>query len=222
MQVEVGERKDRVTDALNATKAAIDEGIVAGGGAALLHASHSLTGIKEGMANLDQRVGVEIIAKAVQMPAKTILKNAGHEGAVVVGKLLESKDPNQGFDSSTAQYCNMVDAGALPPLLSVSQCCDMPVFVMQRRLAAFRVGVCSMVPGPLVAFERSPAAWHGAGIIDPLKVVRTALVDAASVSSLITTSECIVVEAPPDPAAPAAPPMGGMGGGMGGMGGGMY
>ena len=110
--MEVGERKDRVTDALNATKAAVDEGIVAGGGAALLHASRSLNEIKETMANLDQRVGVDIVARAVQMPAKTILKNAGHEGAVVVGKLLESDDPNHGFDSSKDQYCNMVEAGA--------------------------------------------------------------------------------------------------------------
>lgn len=128
VQVEVGERKDRVTDALNATKAAVDEGIVAGGGAALLHASRSLGDIKEGMANLDQRVGVDIVARAVQMPAKTILKNAGHEGAVVVGKLLESDDPNYGYDSATDKYCDMVDAGAhtcshaacLPALACVS------------------------------------------------------------------------------------------------------
>jgi chaperonin GroEL len=113
--VEVGERKDRVTDALNATKAAVDEGIVAGGGAALLHASRSLAKVKESMDNLDQRVGVDIIARAVQMPAKTILKNAGHEGAVVVGKLLESDDPNFGFDASKDQYCNMVEAGARRP-----------------------------------------------------------------------------------------------------------
>ena len=112
VQVEVGERKDRVTDALNATKAAVDEGIVAGGGAALLHASRSLADIKEGMANLDQRVGVDIVARAVQMPAKTILKNAGHEGAVIVGKLLESDDPNYGYDSATDKYCDMVAAGA--------------------------------------------------------------------------------------------------------------
>jgi chaperonin GroEL (HSP60 family) len=112
MQVEVNERKDRVTDALNATKAAVDEGIVAGGGAALLHASRSLKNIKDSMDNLDQRVGVDIVARAVQMPARTILKNAGYEGAIVVGKLLDSDDPNFGFDSAKGQYCNMVDAGA--------------------------------------------------------------------------------------------------------------
>lgn len=122
IQVEVGERKDRVTDALNATKAAVDEGIVAGGGAALLHASRSLAQVKESMDNLDQRVGVDIIARAVQMPAKTILKNAGHEGAVVVGKLLESDDPNYGFDSSKDQYCNMVEAGARHPLSLPPRC----------------------------------------------------------------------------------------------------
>nr|BAL45644.1 heat shock protein 60 [Ulva pertusa] len=162
-EVEVGEKKDRVTDALNATKAAVDEGIVPGGGAALLHASRSLSDVLESMSNLDQRVGVEIVMRAVQMPAKTLCRNAGHEGAVIVGKLLESDDQNWGFDAAKGQFCNMVDAG----------------------------------------------------IIDPLKVVRTALVDAASVSSLITTSECIVVEAPADESAKGPP--GGMPGGMDGM-----
>jgi chaperonin GroEL len=117
MQVEVGERKDRVTDALNATKAAVDEGIVAGGGSALLHASRSLAAIRDNMPNLDQRVGVEIVMRAVQMPTKTICRNAGHEGAVIVGKLLESDDPNYGFDAAKGVYTNMVEAGA-PPLPS--------------------------------------------------------------------------------------------------------
>lgn len=112
--MEVGERKDRVTDALNATKAAVDEGIVAGGGAALLHASRSLAAMRDSMTTLDQRVGVEIIMRAVQMPAKTICRNAGHEGAVIVGKLLESDDPNYGFDAAKGVYCNMVESGASP------------------------------------------------------------------------------------------------------------
>jgi chaperonin GroEL len=120
MQVEVGERKDRVTDALNATKAAVDEGIVAGGGAALLHASRSLPALRESMTSLDQRVGVDIVARAVQMPAKTILRNAGHEGAVIVGKLLESENPNYGYDSSKDQYCNMVESGARRRLCGVA------------------------------------------------------------------------------------------------------
>lgn len=111
LQVEVGEKKDRVTDALNATKAAVDEGIVAGGGSALLHASRSLDGVLESMSNLDQRVGVDIVMRAVQMPAKTLCKNAGHEGAVIVGKLLESDDPNWGFDAAKGEYCNMVESG---------------------------------------------------------------------------------------------------------------
>ena len=122
LQVEVGEKKDRVTDALNATKAAVDEGIVAGGGAALLHASRSLPSLKEGMPNLDQKVGVDIVSRAVQMPAKTILRNAGLEGAVVVGKLLESENPNFGYDSAKDEYCNMVDAGVLTA--SVHAMCD--------------------------------------------------------------------------------------------------
>ena len=119
MQVEVGEKKDRVTDALNATKAAVDEGIVAGGGAALLHASRVLPALRESMSSLDQRVGVDIVERAVQMPAKTILRNAGHEGAVIVGKLLENDNPNFGFDSAKDQYGDMVSAG----VRSSMQCC---------------------------------------------------------------------------------------------------
>lgn len=160
-EVEVNEKKDRVTDALNATKAAVEEGIVAGGGAALLHASKTLTAVKEGLTNFDQQIGVQIIQTALRVPMKTIASNAGVEGAVIVGKALEVEDPNIGYNAATAEFTDMVKAG----------------------------------------------------VIDPLKVVRTALVDAASVSSLITTSECVVVDAPED-AKPAMPGGGYPGGGM--------
>ncbi|KAI7725431.1 hypothetical protein M8C21_020253 [Ambrosia artemisiifolia] len=160
---EVGEKKDRVTDALNATKAAVEEGIVPGGGVALLYASKELD--KLPTANFDQKIGVQIIQNALKMPVHTIASNAGVEGAVVVGKLLEQDDPDLGYDAAKGEYVDMVKNG----------------------------------------------------IIDPLKVIRTALVDAASVSSLMTTTEAIVVEIP-QPASEAAPGMGGMGGGMGGMG----
>ncbi|KAJ9555645.1 hypothetical protein OSB04_010259 [Centaurea solstitialis] len=158
---EVGEKKDRVTDALNATKAAVEEGIVPGGGVALLYASKELD--KLPTANFDQKIGVQIIQNALKMPVYTIASNAGVEGSVVVGKLLEQDDPDLGYDAAKGEYVDMVKNG----------------------------------------------------IIDPLKVIRTALVDAASVSSLMTTTEAIVVELP-KPASEAAP---GMGGGMGGMGG---
>ncbi|GIL65546.1 hypothetical protein Vafri_19298 [Volvox africanus] len=158
-EVEVGEKKDRVVDALNATKAAVEEGIVPGGGAALLHASKTLDDVKVKLDNFDQKIGVQIIQNALRVPMKTIASNAGVEGAVVVGKVLEFEDPATGYNAATGQYQDLVKGG----------------------------------------------------IIDPLKVVRTALVDAASVSSLITTSECVVVEAPEDkkPAAgyPPAPDM---------------
>ncbi|KAF5820183.1 putative chaperonin Cpn60/TCP-1 family, groEL-like apical domain superfamily [Helianthus annuus] len=160
---EVGEKKDRVTDALNATKAAVEEGIVPGGGVALLYASKELDKLQT--ANFDQKIGVQIIQNALKMPVHTIASNAGVEGSVVVGKLLEQDDPDLGYDAAKGEYVDMVKNG----------------------------------------------------IIDPLKVIRTALVDAASVSSLMTTTEAIVVELP-QPASEAAP---GMGGGMGGMGGGM-
>jgi len=152
-EVEVGEKKDRVEDALNATKAAVEEGIVPGGGAALLHASKELTAVKNKLDNFDQQIGVQIIANALKVPMKTIASNAGVEGAVIVGKVEELEDPQMGYDAATGAFVDMVKAG----------------------------------------------------IIDPLKVVRTALVDAASVSSLITTSECVVVDAPEDKKA-----MGGM------------
>lgn len=164
---EVGEKKDRVVDALNATRAAVEEGIVPGGGAALLHASKGLDKLMKSSTNDDQRIGIEIVQKATVVPLRTIASNAGHEGAVVVGKLLEENDTTVGFDAQGGKYVNMFDEG----------------------------------------------------IIDPTKVVRTALVDAASVAGLMTTTEATVHEVKED--TPAAPPAGGMGG-MGGMGGGMF
>ncbi|KAK9991604.1 hypothetical protein SO802_026589 [Lithocarpus litseifolius] len=159
-ETEVSEKKDRVTDALNATKAAVEEGIVPGGGVALLFASKELEKLET--ANFDQKIGVQIIQNALKTPVYTIACNAGVEGAVVVGKLLEENDPDKGYDAAKGEYVDMVKAG----------------------------------------------------IIDPVKVIRTALVDAASVSSLMTTTEAIVTEIPKDDKeAPA------MGGGMGGMGG---
>jgi len=167
-EVEVGEKKDRVVDALNATKAAVDEGIVAGGGTALLAATKKLDALENGMANFDQKVGVQIIRAALKVPVRTIAGNAGVEGSVVVEKVLASNEQNWGYDAATGEYGCMIKAG----------------------------------------------------VIDPLKVVRTALVDAASVSSLMMTSECMITEGAPDPATAAAANMGGgMGGGMGGMGG---
>ncbi|CAH1447217.1 unnamed protein product [Lactuca virosa] len=158
-EAEVGEKKDRVTDALNATKAAVEEGIVPGGGVALLYASKELDNLVT--ANFDQKIGVQIIQNALKAPVYTIAANAGVEGAVVVGKLLEQDNPDLGYDAAKGQYVDMVKEG----------------------------------------------------IIDPLKVIRTALVDAASVSSLLTTTEAVIVELPRDEKeAPA------MGPGMGGMG----
>jgi chaperonin GroEL len=162
-EVEVGEKKDRITDALNATKAAVEEGIVPGGGTALLYATKSLDKLK--LENSDQSVGVKIIKDALKVPARTIADNAGVEGAVVVGKLLEGSDVEFGYNAQTGVYENMVKAG----------------------------------------------------IIDPTKVVRTALVDAASVASLMTTTEAMIVELPKEESKVPMPPGGGMGG-MGGMG----
>ncbi|XP_057426667.1 chaperonin CPN60-2, mitochondrial-like [Lotus japonicus] len=159
-EAEVSEKKDRVTDALNATKAAVEEGILPGGGVALLYASNELSKLQT--ANFDQKIGVQIIQNALKTPVHTIAANAGVEGAVVVGKLLEQNNPDLGYDAAKGEYVDMVKSG----------------------------------------------------IIDPLKVIRTALVDAASVSSLMTTTEAIVTEFPKeDKDVPA------MGGGMGGMGG---
>nr|CAI39019.1 hsp60, putative [Paramecium tetraurelia] len=157
-EVEVGEIKDRITDALNATRAAVDEGIVVGGGCALLYATRVLDKLKGD--NFDQNIGIQIVKKAIELPCRTIVENAGEEGAVVVGKLLEGKDEEFGYDASKSQYVNMIKAG----------------------------------------------------IIDPTKVVRTALVDAASGASLMTTTECMIVEGKKEEKAGGAPNMGGMGG----------
>ena len=163
-EVEVKEKKDRVDDALNATRAAVEEGIVPGGGVALLYAAKALGKI-EGENN-DQSVGVSIVRRALEAPVRQIAENAGVDGAVVAGKLLEGKGGSFGFDAQSEKYTDLVKAG----------------------------------------------------IVDPTKVVRTALQDAASIASLLITTEAMVAEKPEDkPAAPAMPPdMGGMGG-MGGM-----
>ncbi len=167
-EVEVKERKDRVDDALHATRAAVEEGVVAGGGTALLYASNALDNLTG--ANEDQEKGVGIIRRALQAPVRQIAENAGVDGAVVAGKLLEQSDANFGFDAQLEKYTDLV----------------------------------------------------AAGIIDPTKVVRTALQDAASIAGLMVTTEAMVADIPEDKAgAPGMPDMGGMGGGMGGMGGGM-
>lgn len=160
-EAEVSEKKDRVTDALNATKAAVEEGIVPGGGVALLYASKELDKLQT--ANFDQKIGVQIIQNALRSPVHIIASNAGVEGAVVVGKLLEQDNPDLGYDAAKGEYVDLVKAG----------------------------------------------------IIDPLKVIRTALVDAASVSSLMTTTEAVIVELPKDEKE-AGVGMGGAGG-MGGL-----
>jgi chaperonin GroEL len=164
-EVEVKERKDRVDDALNATRAAVEEGIVPGGGVALLYASRALDKVTPG--NDDQRVGVEIVRRALQAPVRQIASNSGVDGSIVVGKLLESTDMNWGFDAQAEEYKDLVQAG----------------------------------------------------IIDPTKVVRVALQDAASVAGILITTEAMIAEKPERNAGPAMPPggMGGMGD-MGGMG----
>lgn len=141
-EIEVKERKDRVEDAMHATRAAVEEGIVAGGGVALLYASRALDGLN--VENDDQRVGIDIVRKALQWPTRDIVANAGADGSVVVGRLLESNDPTLGYNAQTGQYVDMIKAG----------------------------------------------------IIDPTKVVRTALVDAASVAGLLITTEVIILEHP--------------------------
>jgi chaperonin GroL len=159
-EVEVKERKDRVDDALHATRAAVEEGIVPGGGTALLYAVKALE--KVSFANNDQKVGIEIIRRALQSPVRQIAENAGFDGAVVAGKLLEATDANFGFDAQTGEYTDLIKAG----------------------------------------------------IIDPTKVVRYALQDAASVAGLLITTEAMIAEKPKKDAGPALP-----GGDMGGMGG---
>ena len=111
-EVEVGEKKDRVTDALNATRAAVDDGIVPGGGSALLHASKALDDLK--LDNFDQAHGVSIVQRAIRVPAKTIADNAGEEGAVVIGKLLEQDAP-LGFNARDGEYEDMLAAGIIDP-----------------------------------------------------------------------------------------------------------
>jgi chaperonin GroEL len=157
-EVEVKEKKDRVDDALNATRAAVEEGILPGGGVALLRALASVKSIKT--QNDDQKTGVEIVRKAIAAPARQIVDNAGDDGAVVVGKLLESKEYTYGYNAQTGEYGDLVKSG----------------------------------------------------IIDPTKVVRTAIQDAASIAGLLITTEAMVADLPKKEAPPAMP-----GGGMGGM-----
>ncbi|MDB2311914.1 chaperonin GroEL [Candidatus Pelagibacter bacterium] len=165
-EVEVKERKDRVEDALNATRAAAEEGIVVGGGCALLYASQSLDTLK--VKGDDQKAGVALVAKALQAPIRQITLNAGVDGSVVVGKLLELNKKNMGYDAQNEEYVDM--------------------FVK--------------------------------GIIDPVKVVRTALQDAASIAGLLVTTEAMIADKPDDKDSGGAGGMpGGMPGGMGGMGG---
>jgi chaperonin GroEL len=161
-EVEVKERKDRVDDALNATRAAVQEGIVVGGGVALVQGAKALEGLKG--ANSDQDAGIAIVRRALEAPLRQIAQNAGVDGAVVAGKVRESSDKSFGFNAQTEEY------------------------------------------GDMFAF----------GVIDPAKVVRTALEDAASVASLLITTEAMIADKPKDDKAPAGGGMGGMGG-MDGM-----
>jgi chaperonin GroEL len=110
----VKERKDRVDDAMHATRAAVEEGIVPGGGVALLYASRALDGLKG--ENPDQQAGIEIIRRAIQSPIRQIVENAGKEGSIIVGKLLEQKDPNYGYDAQKDEYVDMVKAGIIDPV----------------------------------------------------------------------------------------------------------
>jgi len=163
-EVEVKERKDRVDDALNATRAAVQEGVVVGGGVALVQAGKALADL-EGV-NPDQTAGMKIVARAVEAPLRQIAENAGVDGAVVAGKVRESNDTSFGFNAQTEEYCDL----------------------------------------------------FAAGVLDPAKVVRTALEDAASIAGLLITTEATVADKPEKGGAAAGgmPDMGGMGG-MGGM-----
>ena len=160
-EIEVKERKDRVDDALNATRAAVEEGIVPGGGTALLYASRALDDMVG--ANDEQTRGIDIVRKALQAPLRQIAQNAGHDGAVVAGRLIDGNDQNLGFNAQTEVFEDLVKAG----------------------------------------------------VIDPTKVVRSAIQDAASVAGLLITTEAAISELPED-----KPAMGGGGGmpDMGGMG----
>ncbi len=157
-EVEVKEKKDRVDDALNATRAAVEEGIVAGGGVALLRAKGAVSKLKS--ENADEQAGISIVLKALESPIRQIAENSGAEGSIVVGKVSEHKSQTWGFNAQTEEYVDMIDAG----------------------------------------------------IVDPAKVVRTALQDAASVAGLLITTEAMVAEMPKDKPAPAMPGGGGMGG----------
>ncbi len=161
-EIEVKERKDLVDDAMHATRAAVEEGVVPGGGSALLYAARSLDKLTP--ANPDQKVGIDIVRKALQTPARLIAENSGTDGSIIVGKLMDSKDANYGYDAQKGEFTDMIQAG----------------------------------------------------IIDPTKVVRHALQDAASVAGLLVTTEAMVAEKPEPKGAPGMPPGGGMGG-MGGM-----
>ena len=160
-EVEVKERKDRVDDAMHATRAAVEEGIVAGGGSALLYATKALAKLKH--ANDDQKTGIDIVRRALQIPARIIAENAGTDGSIVIGKLIDKDNPNWGYDAQTGEFVDMLKAG----------------------------------------------------IIDPTKVVRLALQDAASVAGLLVTTEAMVAEKPEKKSAPMGHDHGG--GGMGGM-----
>jgi chaperonin GroEL len=158
-EVEVKEKKDRVDDAMHATRAAVEEGVVAGGGSALLYASRALDKLTP--SNNDQKVGIDIVRRALQAPVRQIAENSGTDGSIIVGKLLESKSTTYGYDAQKGEFTDMIKAG----------------------------------------------------IIDPTKVVRHALQDAASIAGLLITTEAMVAEKPePKSAMPAMPPGGGMGG----------
>ncbi|RZO34051.1 MAG: chaperonin GroEL, partial [Hyphomicrobiales bacterium] len=162
-EIEVKEKKDRVDDALNATRAAVEEGVLPGGGVALLRCTKAIKALTD--TNADIQAGINIVLKALEAPIRQISENAGVEGSIVVSKVLENNTHSFGFDAQTETYTDLVKAG----------------------------------------------------IIDPTKVVRTALQDAASVASLLITTEAMIGDLPDDkPAMPAMPDMGGMGG-MGGM-----
>ena len=163
-EIEVKEKKDRVDDALNATRAAVEEGIVPGGGVALLRASLNIKAVG---ANSDQTAGINIVRRALQAPARQIAANAGAEASIVAGKILENKGATFGYNAQTGEYGDMI----------------------------------------------------AMGIVDPVKVVRTALQDAASVAGLLVTTEAMIAEAPKKESAGGGMPGGMGGGGMGGMGG---
>jgi chaperonin GroEL len=156
-ETELKEKKARVEDALHATRAAVEEGIVPGGGVALIRAQSALDKIK---GTEDEKIGVEIVRRALEEPIRMIAQNAGAEGSIVVARVKESKEKNFGYNAATDAYEDLVKAG----------------------------------------------------VIDPTKVTRTALQNAASIAGLLLTTECVVVEKKEDKPAPSAPPGGGMGG----------